>query len=1037
MKKNNLILLFLISLLLCLSNFVLATPDGIPDSLDRGHRLILKRGFQIQALMFPGAYPAGQSWSASRWSESHYNTPNLHEWGNPATFGSAPGIPWSRWMWWDGCVATNPYLHAHELPYLSTLVSLQAGDERDLGISSVVNTMKMTFDIWENTYPDIIRYTSQHGLDGASIATHQNYQSVAKPDMVNMFVYEYKDGEGIKGGSQPKWYEALGKYRLLGLYGNDGTGNKPIPSSCFYQCFIHEGARNMGLTELSASQYAPLVFGYKFTISFFYNDPNPGVSDLVAQIFNGDGDQTTNVWFGRAAANNAQIKKITPALERLISRSGDSINYVWVKPGEYDAGWLGTRDNPTPGYCAEWHSGADPYMTSINANNPGGWNDGLRGDVYIGYFNPLHESFDGPDYNNELYFMIMNGLTDVDASPGGVMQQITLNFDFGTNGITSLQRLSRTTGKPETVNLTHVSGSQYTITLDIDGGEADLFKYNDGAPFVGNVDAPENIFPTNFVPVTAPVTFNATPFKSALGYSFVSSQWQVSSHTDFSTIIYDSDETIPTDSFTPPANAIPSGTYSVFYWRCRYKNSEGVWSGWSIEPTSFTIPSSFTKTAKIFKDRFSVISNGDANHQYNMVGRQSGNSAPSIYHLANGPSTVTISGPNVGKCHMDGSSAPAYLSPANNFNESGNFILQYDLTRIPSGDTQQWDLVAFGTDGAFKIPHEGNAHGFEVVFYEHGWYHVYANNIITANFYFSELEYINNPTLKIKFTVSQNDFSGSGNAKIAMFINGKPYPLSGGHVGLDSGKYIYTFAGGFTNNYINLITLYPTKANIDNLELKIPTNVFSTSSWSNDSDSDVASYKNYTHAVNFGDNDDITINHVTFTGVGTNMSGDNWEINTASANPLTGPINVYSSPFDKNPNISPNSVALVSNVMYSAVDSDCASLTLSGLNSGKEYLLTLYSFAFENIDMRKSFFAASDDTMISTIDQNEFDYNNGQLLKCKYIAPDNGVFSISTTPDNGLWGWYAFSNEEYIPEPCYLVFIIVLIPPFLKGVRGI
>ena len=79
-----------------------------------------------------------------------------------------------------------------------------------------------------------------------------------------------------------------------------------------------------------------------------------------------------------------------------------------------------TEDNPVPGYCAEWHSGADPYITSVNANNPSGWNDGLRGDTYIGYFHPLHESFDGPDYNNELYFMIMNGLTSVDASPAGV-----------------------------------------------------------------------------------------------------------------------------------------------------------------------------------------------------------------------------------------------------------------------------------------------------------------------------------------------------------------------------------------------------------------------------------------------------------------------------------------------------------------------------------------------------------------------------------------------------------------------------------------
>jgi len=1026
MKKHNLIFLFSIIFFFCLFNLVIVVPDGVPDSLDRGHRIILERGFQLQTLMFPGAYPAGQSWSAARWSESHYNTPNLHEWGNPATFGAAPGIPWSRWMWWDGCVATNPYLHAHEIPYLPNLISLQAGDERDLGNSSVVNTMKMTFDIWENTYPDIIRYTSQHGLDGANFSTHQNYQSIAKPDMVNMFVYEYKDGEGIKGGSQPKWYEALGKYRLLGLYGNDGTGNTPVPASCFYQCFIHEGARNMGLTELSASQYAPLVFGYKFTIAFFYNDPNPGVSDLVAQIFYGDGDQTTNVWFGRAAENNKNIRRITPALERLISRSGASINYVWVKPGQYDAGWLGTKDNPTPGYCAEWHSGVDPYMTSVSANNPSGWNDGLRGDTYIGYFHPLHESFDGPDYNNELYFMIMNGLTSVDASPGGVMQQITLNFDFGTSGITNLLRLSRNSGKPEVVNLIHDGGSAYHITLEINGGEADLFKYNDGAPFVGNVDAPENIFPTNFAAITAPATFSATPFKSGLGYSFSASQWQISTDSSFSVIAGDTGEIIPLESFTAPANTIPAGTY---YWRVRYKNSAGIWSGWSLEPTSFTI-SSASQTKTIFKDRFSVISSGDANHQYNIAGRQSGNAAPLIYNCKGGPSTVSVSGPNVGKCHMDGTTQPAYLSPYHNFTESGDFSIKYDITRFPGENTQQWNVISFGTDDSYKIPHEisgGTNHGMEIVMFEHGWYHVYVNNIFTANYYFSELEYANNPTLKIKITVSQNDFSGSGNAEIAMFINGKPYPLSGGHVGLDTGRYIYTFAGGFTNNFITFVTdMYNpgSSVDIDNFKVLIPTNSFSTLAWSNDLNSEISDYKTYTHTVNFGDNDDVLINNVTFTGVGANMSGGNWEINTASANPLTGPIDVYTDPFFKNPNIAPYGVTLVSNVMYSALNSDCASLTLTGLSPGKEYLLTLYSFAFESVGLRKSFFAASDDSLINTIDQNEFDFNNGQLLKYKYIAPDNGVFSFSSTPDNSVWGWYAFSNEEYIPEPFYLSFII-------------
>ena len=168
----------------------------------------------------------------------------------------------------------------------------------------------------------------------------------------------------------------------------------------------------------------------------------------------------------------------------------------------------------------------------------------------------------------------------------------------------------------------------------------------------------------------------------------------------------------------------------------------------------------------------------------------------------------------------------------------------------------------------------------------------------------------------------------------------------------------------------------------------------------------------------------MQINNVTFTGVGASLSGDNWEIKTASGNPLTGPIDVYSPPFNKNPNISQKSVTLVSNLMYSAADSDCASLTLTGLNSGKEYLFTLYSFGFENTGARKNFFATSDDATIFTSDQDEFDVNNGQLLKYRYVAPENGVFSISTTPDNGEWNWFAFSNEEYIPEPflSYLFF---------------
>ena len=196
-----------------------------------------------------------------------------------------------------------------ERDYIPTLVALQAGDEKHIEDSGVANIMKNCFAHWRTNYPKAITYTSQHGWDGASVSQHQTYQATAQPDMVNMFVYEYKDGEGITGCTQPKWYRALGKYRHIGLLGNDGTGNRPIPSSCYYQSFIHEGNRNIGVSELSVCQFAPLLFGYKFTIAFFYNDASGPDTALEEQIFDSDGDKDPNIWFYRTATNNFENRK--------------------------------------------------------------------------------------------------------------------------------------------------------------------------------------------------------------------------------------------------------------------------------------------------------------------------------------------------------------------------------------------------------------------------------------------------------------------------------------------------------------------------------------------------------------------------------------------------------------------------------------------------------------------------------------------------------------------------------------------------------
>jgi len=75
--------------------FSTANAVYIPDSLDRGHKLILKHGFQIRALMFPYSYdgPTQYTLSLDRWAESKFNTPDIHERPAPEFFGTAPGVP--------------------------------------------------------------------------------------------------------------------------------------------------------------------------------------------------------------------------------------------------------------------------------------------------------------------------------------------------------------------------------------------------------------------------------------------------------------------------------------------------------------------------------------------------------------------------------------------------------------------------------------------------------------------------------------------------------------------------------------------------------------------------------------------------------------------------------------------------------------------------------------------------------------------------------------------------------------------------------
>lgn len=215
---------------------------------------------------------------------------------------------------------------------------------------------------------------------------------------------------------------------------------------------------------------------------FVYTTPwhDPSLQSI---FFTGLGDTSPTAKLAEISQINRESRNLGPALIRLLSTD------VRFLPGQHVYKILGfpieTRTNSVPDGLTSGLAGADPYLTGASASNPGSRNDGKRGDVIIGFFKVLHESFDGDACSNERYFMVTNGLSDASGTASQTLQNIRLTFDFGSSGITRLQRLSRQTGQVEVVPLVHESGSIYHLDLALGGGTGDLFKYDTGAPFVG------------------------------------------------------------------------------------------------------------------------------------------------------------------------------------------------------------------------------------------------------------------------------------------------------------------------------------------------------------------------------------------------------------------------------------------------------------------------------------------------------------------------------------------------------------------------
>ena len=484
------------SLILMLSAaiWVVGTQSASAE-LGKGHRILIERGLQVQGMatkddVFHLATYQNANYSAIHW---------LWE-SNPSLHGAAPGFPWARWVGDE-----NQMPNAAEQPYLSQLVALQLGDEWHLNDPAVRDRAVNWFNAIRSQWPDTILYMNNYGGQ-VNDAALSDFIARAQPDMLGFDTYPWRSewaGPGQAGaplGGQPtSWYGELRRYRVY-------AQNFGVPLAIYRQTFHaiqdydQTVYRDPSPSELNLNTFGALAFGATTFIDFTYNT---GATSLFTAP---GGDSNPTPAYFQQADINRRARNLGKSLVHLTGLDSPpaggqpTLDIMFHRgktgPGAADVTPLPIGfipDGALPNTFSEWEFGRnDPHMVGFAVTNLGTRNSGLRGDVIISWFKPLDSSRDDPSVaDDQVYFMVVNafagpddGMAPADTA-ADYRQRIVINFE---NTVTpSLQRLNSDTGEVEIVNLPVINTQgRRRLTIELDGGMGELFKFNTGHSFLGS-----------------------------------------------------------------------------------------------------------------------------------------------------------------------------------------------------------------------------------------------------------------------------------------------------------------------------------------------------------------------------------------------------------------------------------------------------------------------------------------------------------------------------------------------------------------------
>jgi hypothetical protein len=196
--------------------------------------------------------------------------------------------------------------------------------------------------------------------------------------------------------------------------------------------------------------------------------------------------QAPTASFWHLARANAEGRQLGPVLTQLLS---SDVRFI---PGLHREGASGTAvANPTPGHTgygkmsaiALWEAAparpASSILLNVSATSRSKVNDGLRGDVLVGFFNPLPGTYGAGANGTVAHVMVLNGLTDRNGSAAATEQAIQLTL---AGSVASVERLSRATGQYERLNTAAAAAaaadepSRRELVLVLPGGTADLLR---------------------------------------------------------------------------------------------------------------------------------------------------------------------------------------------------------------------------------------------------------------------------------------------------------------------------------------------------------------------------------------------------------------------------------------------------------------------------------------------------------------------------------------------------------------------------------